>query len=187
MYMYIMYMSISAAQHHHIYTHIYIHTFMYIHIYMPVGTVGSAARIVAASSAASMSIGECGCLYVTSVQAVAVRPASSMAPCTSLYLSHPGSPAAYVSKRQHTSSPSAVSAYASIRQPTLLDLHLLCHRGPDLQHTSAYVSIRQLTLLDLHLLCHRGPDLPQASAYVSIRFCVSTRQHTPAYDSWHRT
>ncbi len=68
---------------------------------MPVGTEGSAARSVAASSAASMSIGECACLYVTSFQAVAVRPASSMAPCTSLYLSHPGSPAAYQYLRQY--------------------------------------------------------------------------------------
>ena len=90
--------------HTHTHAYIYIHTYMYIHIYMPVGRVGSAARIVAASSAASMSIGECGCLYATSFQAVAVRPASSMAPCTSLYLSHPGSPAAYVSIRQHTSA-----------------------------------------------------------------------------------
>ncbi len=121
---------------------------------MPVGTVGSAARIVAASSAASMSIGECGCLYVTSFQAVAVRPASSMAPCTSLYLSHPGSPAAYVSIRQHT------SAYA---------LHKLVLVAPRLpcsirQHTSAYVSMRQHTPCTSLYLSH--PGSPAAYQYL---------------------
>jgi hypothetical protein len=95
--------------------------------------------------------------------------------------------AAYVSKRQHTSSPSAASAYASIRQLTLLDLHLLCHRGPDLQHTSAYVSIRQHTPADTTGTASAVPSRARSAASVSIRQHTILRQHTPAYDSWHRT
>jgi hypothetical protein len=77
-------------------------------------------------------------------------------------LGMPGSPAAYVSIRQHT------SAYVSIRQ-----------------HTPAYVSIRQHTSAYVRALQrgHRSRQAPgtQFTCFTSTK--VQIRQHTPAYVS----